>query len=101
MVDMKGPKPLPKKITSKMTTQETKKYEKLQKEWIKTGDDMVKAQAKSVEYGRTIDTLKEPTAAQKKKDKSLIDAGFRAEEKAFKKADEYAAYKDAMKKKYE
>jgi hypothetical protein len=101
IVDMKGPKPLPKKITSKMTTQETKKYEKLQKEWIKTGDDMVKAQAKSVEYGRTIDTLKEPTAAQKKKDKSLIDAGFRAEEKAFKKADEYDAYKDAMKKKYE
>jgi uncharacterized protein YnzC (UPF0291/DUF896 family) len=55
---MKGPKLLPKKITSKMTTQETKKYEKLQKEWIKTGDDMVKAQAKSVEYGRTIDTIR-------------------------------------------
>ena len=101
MVDMKGPKLLPKKITSKMTTQETKKYEMLQKEWIKTGDDMVKAQAKSVDYGRTIDTIKEPTTTQKKKDKSLIDAGFKAESKAFKKADEYDAYKDAMKKKYE
>ena len=97
---MKGPKPLPKKITSKMTTQETKKYEKLQKEWIKTGDDMVKAQAKSVDYGRTIDKVKEPTAAQKKKDKSLIDAGFKAELKAFKKADEYEAYKKKMEEKY-
>ena len=98
---MKGPKPLPKKITSKMTTQETKKYEKLQKEWIKTGDDMVKAQAESVEYGRTLDKLEKPTATQKKKDLTLIDKGFKAEEKAFKKADEYDAYKDAMKKKYE
>ena len=100
MLDMKGPKLLPKKITSKMNTRETMKYERLRKEWIKTGDDMIKAQAKSVEYSRTIDKLKEPTAAQKKKDKSLIDAGFKAELKAFKKADEYDAYKDAMKKKY-
>jgi hypothetical protein len=98
---MKGPKPLPKKITSKMTTQETKKYEKLQKEWIKTGDDMVKAQAESVEYGRTLDKLEKPTTTQKKKDLTLIDKGFKAELKAFKKADEYDAYKDAMKKKYE
>ena len=97
---MKGPKLLPKKITSKMTTQETTKYERLQKEWIKTGDDMVKSQAKSVEYGRTIDTIKEPTTAQKKKDKSLIDAGFKAELKAFKKADEYEAYKKRMEEKY-
>ena len=98
---MKGPKLLPKKITSKMTTQETKKYEKLQKEWIKTGDDMVKAQAESVEYGRTLDKLEKSTATQKKKDLTLIDKGFKAELKAFKKADEYDAYKDAMKKKYE
>ena len=98
---MKGPKPLPKKITSKMTKQETTKYEKLQKEWIKTGDEMVKAQAKSVDYGRTIDKVKEPTAAQKKKDLILIDKGFKAEEKAFKKADEYDAYKETMKKKYD
>ena len=101
MVDMKGPKPLPKKITSKMTTRETTKYERLQKEWIKTGDDMVKAQADSVDYGRTIDKMEKPTAAQKKKDLTLIDKGFKAELKAFKKADEYDAYKEAMKKKYE
>jgi len=98
---MKGPKPLPKKITSKMTTRETTKYERLQKEWIKTGDDMVKAQADSVDYGRTIDKMEKPTAAQKKKDLTLIDKGFKAELKAFKKADEYDAYKEAMKKKYE
>lgn len=101
MVDMKGPKPLPKKITSNMTTRETTKYERLQKEWIKTGDDMIKAQADSVDYGRTIDKMEKPTAAQKKKDLTLIDKGFKAELKAFKKADEYDAYKDAMKKKYE
>ena len=70
-----------------MNTRETMKYERLRKEWIKV-------QAKSVEYSRTIDKLKEPTAAQKKKDTSLIEDGFRAELKAFKKADEY----DAMKK---
>ena len=46
---MKGPKLLPKKITSKMNKRETTKYERLQKEWIKTGDDMVKAQAESVD----------------------------------------------------
>jgi hypothetical protein len=97
---MKGPKLLPKKITSQMNKRETTKYEKLQKEWIKTGDDMVKAQAESVEYGRTIDKLKEPTAAQKKKDLTLIDAGFKAEAKAFKKADEYDAYKKKMEEKY-
>jgi len=98
---MKGPKLLPKKITSKMNNRETTKYEKLIEQWIKTGEDMIKAQADSVDYGRKIDKLENPTAAQKKKDKSLIDAGFRAELKAFKKADEYDAYKDAMKKKYE
>ena len=97
---MKGPKLLPKKITSQMNKRETTKYEKLQKEWIKTGDDMVKAQAESVEYGRTIDKLKEPTAAQKKKDLTLIDKGFKAELKAFKKADEYDAYKKKMEEKY-
>jgi len=83
-----------------MTKQETTKYEKLQKEWIKTGDEMVKAQAKSVDYGRTIDKVKEPTAAQKKKDLILMDKGFKAEEKAFKKADEYDAYKEKMEEKY-
>ena len=98
---MKGPKPLPKKITSQMNKRETTKYEKLIEEWIKTGEDMVKAQADSVEYGRTLDKLEKSTAAQKKKDLTLIDKGFKAEFKAFKKADEYDAYKDAMKKKYE
>ena len=41
--------------------------------------------------------MEKPTAAQKKKDLTLIHKGFKAEEKA----DEYDAYKDAMKKKYE
>ena len=97
---MKGPKPLPKKITTKMSKTEITKYEKLQKEWIKTGEDMVKAQADSVDYGRTLDKIKNPTAAQKKKDLTLIDKGFKAELKAFKKADEYDAYKKKMEEKY-
>ena len=94
---MKG---LPKKITTKMSKTELTKYEKLQKEWIKTGEDMIKAQAKSVEYGRKFDKMENPTAAQKKKDKKLIDAGFKAEAKAFKKAGEYDEYVEKLKKKY-
>jgi hypothetical protein len=97
---MKGPKPLPKKITSQMNKRETTKYEKLIEEWIKTGEDMVKAQADSVEYGRTLDKLEKSTAAQKKKDLTLIDKGFKTEVKAFKKADEYEAYKKKMEEKY-
>ena len=97
---MKGPKLLPKKITSKMNKRETTKYEKLVKDWIKTGEDMVKAQAVSVDFGRKIDKMENPTAAQKKKDKKLIDAGFKAEYIAFKKADEYDDYKKKMTSKY-
>ena len=83
-----------------MNKTETTKYEKLRKEWIKTGEDMVKAQADSVDYGRTLDKMKKPTAVQKKKDLTLIDKGFKAEVKAFKKADEYDAYKKKMEEKY-
>ena len=97
---MKGPKLLPKKITSQMNKRETTKYEKLIEEWVKTGEDMVKAQADSVEYGRTLDKLEKSTAAQKKKDLTLIDKGFKTEVKAFKKADEYEAYKKKMEEKY-
>ena len=97
---MKGPKRLPKKITSKMNKREITKYEKLVKDWIKTGEDMVKAQAESIDYGRKIDKMENPTATQKNKDKKLIDAGFKAEFKAFKKADEYDEYKKKMTSKY-
>ena len=97
---MKGPKLLPKKITSRMNKRETTKYERLQKEWIKTGDDMVKAQAESVDYGREIDNIENPTATMRMKDKALITKGFKTEEKAFKKADEYDKYKKKMEEKY-
>ena len=36
---MKGPKPLPKNITTKMSKTELTKYDKLQKEWFKTNED--------------------------------------------------------------
>ena len=83
-----------------MNKRETTKYEKLIEDWIKTGEDMIKAQGESVEYGRKFDKMENPTAAQKKKDKKLIDKGFKSEFKAFKKADEYYAYKKKMEEKY-
>lgn len=97
MVDMKG---LPEKITTKMTKTELTKYEKLQKEWIKAGEDMDKAQGASTDYSRKYIDGKNPTAAQKKKDQELVNAGFKAEHYAFKKADEYRDFVDTLKKKY-
>jgi len=97
---MKEPKPLAKKITNKMTTTNLAKYKRLMKEWVKTGEDMIKAQGKSTNYSRALDKMKNPTAAQKKKELSLIDKGFKAELKAFKKSDEYYAYKKKMEKVY-
>jgi hypothetical protein len=81
-----------------MNKRETTKYEKLIEDWIKTGEDMIKAQGESVEYGRKFDKMENPTTAQKKKDKKLIDAGFKAEAKAFKKAGEYDEYVEKLKK---
>ena len=75
-----------------MNKRETTKYEKLQKQWIKTGEDMVKAQAESVEYGREIDKVENPTKTQLMKDKALLTKGFKLEEKA----DEYDEYKKKM-----
>ena len=95
---MTGQKPLPQKITVKMTTRETNKYEKLTKEWIKTDKEMMKAQADEVIYGRKLP--KEPTKAQLAKEQKLINAGFRAGYFAFKKADEYHDYKKKMMRKY-
>ena len=91
---------LPNKITSKMTKAELIKYKRLHKEDKKLGEDMVKAQAKSTRYGRALYKKKNPTTAQKKKDQNLINAGFRAEYFAFKKADEYCAYMKKMEEKY-
>ena len=95
---MKGPKPLSQKVIAKMDKRELAKYEKLTKEWIKTGDEMEKVQANAVIYGRKLP--KEPTKAQLAKEQKLINAGFRAEYFAFKKSDEYHAFKVAMTKKY-
>jgi len=95
---MKGSKPLSQKVIAKMDKRELAKYEKLTKEWIKTGDEMEKVQADAVIYGRKLP--KEPTKAQLAKEQKLINAGFRAEYFAFKKSDEYHTFKVAMTKKY-
>lgn len=97
---MKGPKPLPKKILSELNKRETTKYEKLREKWVRTGDDMDQTQRDSVQYGRKIDKIKEPTAAQKKKDQKLIDAAFRAFDKASQVEDDYVAFGNKMRKKY-
>ena len=97
---MKGPKPLPKKILSELNKGETTKYEKLREKWVKTGEDMNQTQRDSVQYGRKIDKIKEPTAAQKKKDQKLIDAAFRAFDKASRVEDDYVAFGNKMRKKY-
>ncbi|QIG59568.1 hypothetical protein [Dishui Lake phycodnavirus 2] len=91
-------KPLSQKVIAKMDKRELAKYEKLRKEWIKTGDEMEKVQADAVIYGRKLPN--KPTKAQLAKEQKLINAGFRAEYFAFKKADEYHAFKVAMTKKY-
>lgn len=91
---------LPKKIISEMTKTEVSTYKKLKNDNVKTGDDMLKAQAKSVIYSRKLDKVKNPTATQKKMDQKLINAGFKAEYVAFKKADEHRAYMNKMRQKY-
>lgn len=92
------PKLLPKYIESKMTARELGKYAKLQKEWISTGKDMDRAQEMASLYIRK--HAKNPTPTQKKRKQHLIDMGLKAEYYAFKKADEWGAFKDRMKKKY-
>lgn len=92
------PQLLPKYIESKMTASELGKYAKLKKEWISTGKDMDRAQEKASLYIRKHATPLTPT--QKKRKQYLIDMGLRAEYYAFKKADEWGAFKDRMKKKY-
>ena len=47
----------------------------------------------------TVSTLEEYSSSKEERQK-LIDAGFKAESKAFKKADEYDEYKKKMEEKY-
>jgi len=88
---------LPKNVISKMNAREMKTYNKLMKEFVDTGKAMEKAQEEASMYVRK---MKNPTTLQQKKAKRLMNAGFRAEYFAFKKADEWDAFKTKMKKKY-
>ena len=97
---MTKPKLLPKRITSKMTEPEIKKYERLQKEWVKTGDDMLNAHEKATIYIHKVDKSNKVSSAMKKKQQDLINEGFRLEYIAFKKADEYSEFKQRMINKY-
>mgnify|MGYP001391074012 CR=1 FL=1 len=98
---MKGPIPLPKKILSKMNKREITKYERLMKEEDKLFENMDKAQRASTQYSRKIDKIKEPTAAQKKKEQKMINDGFRTMFFAHKKGDELSKFKKDIKKKYD
>ena len=92
---------LTKKITSQMNKREITKYERLMKEVDKLFDHMDKVQRAATQYGRKIDKIKEPTAAQEKKEQKMINDGFRAMYFAHKKDDELSKFKKDIKKKYE
>ena len=63
---------LPKKTLAKMNKREITKYERLMKEVDKLFDHMDKVQRAATQYGRKIDKIKEPTAAQEKKEQKMI-----------------------------
>jgi len=92
---------LPKKTLTKMNKREITKYERLMKEVDKLFDHMDKVQRAATRYGRKIDKIKEPTAAQEKKEQKMINDGFRAMYFAHKKDDELSKFKNDIKKKYE
>ena len=92
---------LPKKTLVKMNKREITKYERLMKEVDKLFDHMDKVQRAATQYGRKIDKIKEPTAAQEKKEQKMINDGFRAMYFAHKKDDELSKFKNDIKKKYE
>ena len=92
---------LPKKTLVKMNKREITKYERLMKEVDKLFDHMDKVQRAATQYGRKIDKIKKPTAAQEKKEQKMINDGFRAMYFAHKKDDELSKFKNDIKKKYE
>ena len=90
-------KPLPKAILYKLEAAEQKALNGLEEKYIKTGDEMVKAQrAASVAMKNE---LKEKKARTKTTQK-LINKGFKAEFLAFNAADELRNYKEQLRKKY-
>ena len=94
---MRAQKPLPKAILSELTSDEDKALKNLEEKYIKTGDEMVKAQrAASVAMKNELKEKKVRT----KSTQTLINKGFKAEFLAFKAADQLSAYKEQMRKKY-
>ena len=86
-------KPLPKKVTSKMTLREKTKLARLEKEFKKIGDDMEKVQSKATQYTRK---HKNPTTAQVKRQQVLDNAGLKAFYFFNKKADELNAFREKL-----
>ena len=90
-------KPLPKKVTSKMTLREKTKLARLDKEFKKLGDDMEKVQSKATQYTRK---HKNPTAAQVKRQQVLDNAGLKAFYFFNKKGDELNAFREKLRGRY-
>ena len=82
-------------IESKMTASELKKYAKLRKSGYPREKIWTGVKRRLLVHQKT---CKQPNSAQKKRKQHLIDMGLRAERRAFKKADEWVAFKDQMKK---
>lgn len=88
------------RVWTKMTIQEEKKAKKLLKDVDNAFKLMEKYQGESTNYSRKFYKLKNPTASQIKKEKSLIDRGFKYEKKAFDKSYKYNKYMIYLEKKY-
>ena len=93
-------KPLPKRIREKMTKSELIKHDRLIKEDDKLYERMDNLESEAADYSRKVYKMKNPTAAQLKKEQKMAEAGFRAMFFSRKKADELHKFKKNMKTKY-
>ena len=85
---------------SKMTTQEKKKLNKLQKDYLNVFKLSDKIEEESNKYTRKIYKLKKPTAIQVKKARALRNKGSKTLKKGLDKAYKYDMYWDKLELKY-
>tara|TARA_B000000441_G_C21605320_1_gene268357 strand:+ start:48 stop:386 length:339 start_codon:yes stop_codon:yes gene_type:complete len=85
---------------SKMTTQEKKKLNKLQKDYLNMFNLSDKIKEESNKYSRKIYKSKKPTAIQVKKARALRNKGSKTLKKGLDKAYKYDMYWDNLELKY-
>jgi hypothetical protein len=92
-------KALPKTILSKLTTAEIKKLEKLQDNYVKTGDKMEEVQAISSVAMRK-EMKERPGQPWSAATQQKINKGFKCMSMYYQASDELKAYMEEMRKKY-